>query len=197
MNISYPFGVGNRGCGHPSFQINCVQNLSSVITINGHIYTILAFYHNLFVIVRGQNCQFLNDSNNNQIQSSEFPGTVFTFKGTGKLTLYVYKSNKQDQLQASKCNASVYYALNKINYSTPGSSMGQVTANAAFIELVTKSESCKSCEAGHGICGYNTSDSTAASPFVCYCKDGPCTDKCPGHGMLYFKFLQNYLELLV
>jgi hypothetical protein len=60
-----------------------------------------------------------------------------------------------------------------------------------------RAENCKSYEASGGICGYNISDSTAAAPFVCYCKDGPRRDKCVGHGMLYLYFLQNFLELLV
>jgi len=198
MNISYPFGVGNLGCGLPSFQINCINNSSLVIKIDRQNYRILAFLDpTLVIITRGQNCQSLDASINNQIKSSEFEGTVFNFTATENLTLYRYKCKIPDQLQPLKCNASLYYSLYEDKSSTRECRMGQVTVHAAIIHSVRKTESCESCQASQGICGYKTSGSTVPAPFLCYCNDGSRTDKCPGHGMLYFKFPQNYLELLV
>lgn len=197
-HIDYPFGVGSRGCGHPSFQINCVQNSSFVIPIRGRNYTLLTALlpATTLVITRGQNCQFLNDS---KIQSSEFAGTVFRFKATGKITLYVYKCKEHDHLSLPKCNASssVYYSYEN---STSACSMEQVPVYVALIQPVTvqlQYERCTSCQGSYGICGYKTSVSIGPPPFVCYCNDGPSTDKCPGHGMLYLKFPQNHLQPLV
>jgi hypothetical protein len=198
MHIRYPFGVGNRGCGLPSFQINCINNSSSVIKTDRQNYTILAFLDpTLVIITRGQNCRFLGVSMNSKTKSSEFEGTAFTFTAAESLTVYTYKCSIPNLLQPSKCNASLYYSLYEDKNSSPECHMGQVTVHAALIQSVAKNKSCESCGSSGGICGYNTSDSTAASPFLCYCKNGPRTDKCPGHGMLYFKFPQNYLELLV
>eukprot|EP00253_Pinus_taeda_P016559 PITA_16559 len=184
-HIHYPFGVGSRGCGHPSFQINCVQNSSFFIPIDGRNYTILMFLPPKLVITRGQNCQFLNDSKNSRIQSLEFAGTVFTFKATVNLTLSVYKCKEQDHLSLTKCNASssVYYSYKEEN-SASACSMEQVPVYAVLIHpdaIGIQYESCTSCQASNGICGYNTSVSTAPPPFVCYCNDGPSSDKCPGH----------------
>jgi hypothetical protein len=180
MHIRYPFGVGNRGCGLPSFQINCVHNSSSVIKIHGQSYTILAFLDpTLVIITRGQKCQFLDASMNNQTKSSEFECTVFTFTATENLTVYMYKCNIPDQLQPSKCNASLYYSLYEHKSSTRECHMGQVTVHAAIIHSVAKNESCESCQASQGICGYKTSASTIAASFLCYCNDGSRTDKCP------------------
>eukprot|EP00253_Pinus_taeda_P003841 PITA_03841 len=184
-HIHYPLGVGSCGCGHPSFQINCVQNSSFVIPIRGRNYTILMFLPPKLVITRGQNCQFLNDSKNSRIQSLEFAGTVFTFTATVNLTLSVYKCKEQDHLSLPKCSASssVYYAYKKEN-SASACSMEQVPVYAVLIQPLAvglQYERCASCEGSHGICGYNTSVSTAPPQFVCYCNDGPSTDKCPGH----------------
>eukprot|EP00253_Pinus_taeda_P025338 PITA_25338 len=183
FNIGYPFGVGNRGCGLPNFQLDCVQKSSFVISIRGRTYTVLASVSStILVIIRGQNCHFLNHSNNNAIPSSEFAGTFFTFKATETLTLYAYRCNIQDQSDPLKCNASVYYSLYENKNFAPACSAGQVIVNALVIQSVPRNEVCKSCEASHGICGYNTSDSTPTARFVCYCNEGPRTDKCPGHG---------------
>eukprot|EP00253_Pinus_taeda_P016233 PITA_16233 len=186
MEIQYPFGVGNRGCGLPSFQISCLQNSSFVIPIRDRNYTILTFLPPMLAITRGQNCQFLNHSINNPIGFREFAGTKFTVKATENLTMYVYKCKEQDHLHKvllPKCTAGLYYSFEKEN-STSACSMEQLPVYTALIQPdhVLKDESCRSCEASHGICGYNTSVSTASPPFVCYCNDGPRTDKCPSHG---------------
>eukprot|EP00253_Pinus_taeda_P009537 PITA_09537 len=191
MNISYPFGVGNRGCGLPSLQIDCVQK-SLVIAIQGHNYTILEFSHHykIFFIVRGEKCKFLDDPIDMQIPPPNHTDTAMKI-GRENWILNVYKCNKQDQLDHSrmlkgKCNSSVSYGLYDNGSLILGCSRRQVTVDVGLMQLVyndtKRDKSCRSCEASRGICGYrqNTSDSTA--PFVCYCKDGPRTDKCQGHG---------------
>eukprot|EP00253_Pinus_taeda_P003830 PITA_03830 len=187
IEIQYPFGVGNRGCGDPSFQINCVQNSTSVIPIRGRNYTmLLAFPDTTLLITRGQDCQFLeNHSINNSIQSSEFAHSVFTVKGAANLTLYVYKCREQDQLHLPKCNATVYYSLYEKGNLTSRCPVEPLPVYVVLIQTASNPKDvkrCSSCEASDGICGYNTSVSTAPPPFVCYCKDGPRTHKCPGHG---------------
>jgi hypothetical protein len=208
MNITYPFGVGKRGCGHPNFQINCVQNSSPVIQIHGRSYTILRLFSpKRFDIVRGDNCNFFYPPNNNlQIPPSEHGNALFNISGKENRTLYVYKCNIpfQDAFNSNggqlwKCNATVYYGFYNSGHPIRGCSMEQVDLEiekAGYVSNDTQRDNgCKSCEASGGICGYNISDSTG--PFLCYCKDRPRTHKCPGNGMLYFNFLQNYLELLV
>jgi hypothetical protein len=199
MNITYPFGVGNRGCGVPaSFQIDCVRNSSPVIDIDGRNYTILETYYdtNNFVIFMDESCQFLGDSINIGL---DYANTDFRIPSKTNWNLNVFKCNKsiQDTLkgQIRQCNASVYYSKSLFNYSVPGCTMQQAPVEVGRMEWLSndtiRDESCRSCEATEGICGYNISDSTAAAPFVCYCKEGPRTDKCPGHGMFYLYFPQN------
>eukprot|EP00253_Pinus_taeda_P023786 PITA_23786 len=170
LNIEYPYGVGNRGCGDPRFQVHCVQNSNFVIPIHGMNYTIHALLPpRTLVITRGQNCQFLDPSINKSIQSSQFERTGFTLTATEVLTVYVYKYKEQDHLHLSRCNASVSYSYEKDN-STSASPLEQLPVPAALIVPVLKDdESCTLCQESHGICGYNT-----AAQFVCYCKDGPC-----------------------
>eukprot|EP00253_Pinus_taeda_P017658 PITA_17658 len=193
MNISYPFGVGNRGCGLPSLQIDCVQK-SLVIAIQGHNYTILDFssHHKSFVIVRGEKCKFLDDPIDTQMPPERTDIAFTTDKEN--ITLNVYKCNNQHQLDHSKmlsrkCNSSVSYGSYDNGNWIPGCSKTQVTVDVGVMHVIEndtkRDESCRSCEASRGICGYrqNTSDSTA--PFVCYCKDGPRTDKCQGQGCIF------------
>eukprot|EP00253_Pinus_taeda_P012733 PITA_12733 len=183
MNIPYPLGVGNRGCGHPNFQIYCVHNLAPAITIQGQNYTILEFINHLnpFVIVRGEQCKFLDDSIDMQIPPPIRADIAMRIAKENR-TLNVYKCKKQAQLDLSilvsgKCNSSVSYGLYDSGNGMPGCSKAQVTVDVGLMLLVyndtKRDESCRSCDASRGICGYryNTSDST--SPFVCYCKDGP------------------------
>jgi len=203
MNITYPFGVGKRGCGHPGFQINCVQNSSPVIEIHGRTYTILRILSPyIFFIVRGENCNFFGRPNNNlQIPSSEYGDALFRISGKENRTLDVYKCNMpfHDGFDSTgehlwKCNATVYYDFFNSGHSIRGFFIEQVVVEIGITNWVSndteRDKGCKSCEASGGICGYNIGDSTWT--FLCYCKDGPRTHKCPGHGMLYFNFLQNY-----
>eukprot|EP00253_Pinus_taeda_P033340 PITA_33340 len=113
---------------------------------------------------------------------------------TENRTLNVYNCKNEAQLLQlynlsmvnGKCNASVYYGLYDNGNLTQGCSKTQGTVDVGSMQLLyndtKRDESCKSCEASQGICGYryNTSDSPA--PFVCYCKDGPRTDNCHSHG---------------
>eukprot|EP00253_Pinus_taeda_P021453 PITA_21453 len=211
MDIKYPFGVGNRGCGHPKFQINCVQNSSPVIEIHDQSYTILRFYiQKNFFIARGKNCNFFyHRSNYPQIPLSENGDDRFKILGKENRTLGVYRCNMSFQnaldytgeQQLWKCNATVYYDFYSSGRSMiPGCSIEQVDVEVGETQYVStdtqRNNSCNSCEATGGICGYNNLDSTNL-PFLCYCKDGPHTHKCSGHGMFYFNLLQNYLELEV
>lgn len=217
INITYPLGVGNRGCGHPGFQISCKQNSTIVIEIHGRSYTILSMYSpNYFIIVRGDNCNFFNRPFNNlQIPFPEYGGAPFHISGKENRTLNVYKCNIpfQDafdstegqfplhdsfdftEWQLRKCNATIFYDFYNLGNSIiRGCSMKQVVVEVGKARYVStgrkRDEDCKSCEASGGICGYKISDTT--SPFLCYCKEGPSTHKCPSHGMLYFNFKQYY-----
>lgn len=194
INIKYPFGVGNSGCGLPSFQIDCVQNSGPVIIIDGLKYTILSFHYDkdYFVIVRDENCQFLDERFN---ISSEYTDDIFRIKGKANGSVIVYNCNPhfsdafyfKGRGQLSKCNASVYYALYDNENPIPECYKGQVTVDVGIMEWVyisndrKRDNGCKSCTASGGICGYSTLVSTAAAPFVCYCKDGPRTNSC-NHG---------------
>eukprot|EP00253_Pinus_taeda_P021194 PITA_21194 len=196
MDIKYPFGVGNRGCGHPKFQINCVQNSSPVIEIHGQSYTILSFYTTQeFHIVRGKNCNFFDHRDNNiQIPLSENGDDLFKILGKEKRTLDVYRCNIsfQDALDSTgeqqlwKCNATVYYDFYRSGHSSiPGCSIEQVDVEVGKTQYVStdtqRDNSCNSCVPSGGICGYNILDSTNL-PFLCHCKDGPHTHKCSDHG---------------
>lgn len=192
INIKYPFGVGNNGCGLPSFQIDCVQNSDPVIILDGLKYTILSFHYNkeYFVIVRDDNCHFLDQHFN---ISSEYADGIFKIKGKANWDVIMYNCNPHvfyfkggGPGQLSKCNDSAYYALYDNGSSIQGCSKGQVTVDVGIMEWVSndrnRDKGCKSCEASGGICGYRSLESTVAAPFVCYCKDGPRTDNC-NHGM--------------
>jgi len=193
MNISYPFGVGKRGCGLPGFQIDCVQNLTLVIAIQDQNYTILFFdnHSKIFYIVRGEKCKFLDDPIDKQIPPPERTDTAFRIAEENR-TLNVYKCNKQGQLNHSRmfkgiqCNDSVYYSLYENRTLIPGCSKAHVTVDVGIMQPdykdTKRDESCRSCEESHGICGYRCNTSYSTAPFVCYCKDGPRTDKCPAHG---------------
>eukprot|EP00253_Pinus_taeda_P010763 PITA_10763 len=192
MNISYPFGVGNRGCGLPSFQIDCVQNFSLVITIQGQNYTILDFFHHhkTFVIVRGEKCKFLDDPIETQIPPER---TDIALRiGKENRTLNVYKCNNQHQLDHSnmlsgKCNSSVSYGSYYIGNSIPGCSKTQVTVVVGVMHVIEndtkRDESCRLCLESQGICGYRYNAWDSSEPFVCYCEDGPRADNCHGQGL--------------
>eukprot|EP00253_Pinus_taeda_P019442 PITA_19442 len=200
MDITYPFGVGNRGCGHPKFQINCVQNSSPIIEIHGRSYTILRIssygsriysHGSSFLIARGKNCNFFY--HRSQIPLSENGDDRFKISGKENRTLGVYRCtiSFQDAFdsngrQFGKCNATVYYKFYSSGPSSiPGCSMEQVDVEVGKTQYVStdtqRDNSCNSCEASGGICGYKILDSTNL-PFLCYCKDGPHTHKCSGHG---------------
>eukprot|EP00253_Pinus_taeda_P023300 PITA_23300 len=191
-DIYYPLGVGNLGCGHPHFQIDCVQNLSPVIAIQGHNYTIIDC-HSLFAcfIVRGEECKFLDYPTDMLIPHQPLTDTAVIFARENR-TLYVYNCNNEPQLNNSeilnaKCNSSVYYSLFDSGSSIPGCFKTQVMVDVLLLGYndTKRDESCRSCHQSQGMCGYryNTSDSTV--PFVCYCKDGPRTDNCHSHGCIF------------
>eukprot|EP00253_Pinus_taeda_P033729 PITA_33729 len=161
-NISYPLGVGNRGCGHPHFQIDCLQNLSPVITIQGHNYTIIERHFIFSLIVRGEKCKFLEDPIHMQIPHPRRTDTI-VISDTENRTLNVYNCKNEAQLNNSrmvngKCNATVYYGLYDNGTLVPGCSKTQVTVDVGSMQPLTndpkRDESCKSCEASQGICGY-------------------------------------------
>eukprot|EP00253_Pinus_taeda_P026353 PITA_26353 len=188
IDIHYPLGVGNRGCGHPNFQIDCVQNLTPVITIQGHNYTIIESLHDFCSIVKGEKCRFIDHPTDMLIPHQRRTDTAVIF-GRENRTLYVYNCNNEAQLNNPKilnrkCNSSVYYSLFDSGSSIPGCFKTQVMVDVLLLGYndTKRDESCRSCHQSQGICGYhyNTSDSTV--PFVCYCKDGPRTDNCHSHG---------------
>eukprot|EP00253_Pinus_taeda_P013547 PITA_13547 len=187
--IYYPLGVGNRGCGHPHFQIDFVQNLSPVITIQGHNYTIIENHFKFWLIVRGEKCKFLGDPIHIQIPHPRRTDTI-VISDTENRTLNVYNcKNEAQSLQfVRQCHASVYYGLYDNGNLTRECSKTQVTLDVGSMRPLTndpkRDESCYSCFKSGGICGYryNTSDSPA--PFVCYCKDGARTDNCHSHGLI-------------
>lgn len=151
MNITYPFGAGKRGCGHPAFQINCMQNATPVIEIHGRSYTILRRYSALvFLIVRGENCNFFNGPFNNlQIQLSEHGNASCYISGKENRTLDVYKCIRfqepdpfQDAFDSTggrlwKCNATVYYDFYNSGYSIRGCSTEQVEVEVGRAECVS------------------------------------------------------------
>jgi hypothetical protein len=185
MNITYPFGVGNHGCGLPSFQIDCMQNSSPTITIDSLNFTIVRvdYESHFFLIFREENCRFLDDQ-------FHIVDAVFKYSGKYNRTLNVYTcktlspqvidSTAKEELR--KCNGSVYYTLyDSLNLKPEECSWTNVTIDVGRMEWVSNDTARdESCRSSGGISGYDTSDST--TPFVCYCKDGLRTDKCPGHG---------------
>eukprot|EP00253_Pinus_taeda_P028331 PITA_28331 len=193
MNLTYPFGVGNRGCCHPRFQINCAQKSIPVIHIHGQNYTILRMDSpSIINIVRGENCDFFDRPFNNlHIPLSQHGDASVYIAGKENQTLDVYNCNIPFQdgfdctkWQILKCNATIFYDFFSSGHSIRGCSMKRVVVEVGkagyFSNDTKRDKGCKSCEVSGGICGYNISDSTW--PFLCYCKDGPRTHKCQGHG---------------
>eukprot|EP00253_Pinus_taeda_P019346 PITA_19346 len=186
-DICYPLGVGNRGCGHPHFQIDCVQNLSPVITIQGHNYTIIESHFKFYLIVRGEKCKFLDDPTDMQIPHPRRTDTV-VISATQNRTLNILKCQLDKSIMVSgKCNSSVSYSLYDNGNWIPGcSSTAQVTVDVGSMRLVyndpKRDESCYSCFESGGICGYRHNTFGSTAPFVCYCEDGPRADNCQGHG---------------
>eukprot|EP00253_Pinus_taeda_P003169 PITA_03169 len=189
-DIQYPLGVGNRGCGHPHFQIDCVQNLTPVITIQGQNYTILRNDPDMCFVVKGEKCRFIDHPTDMLIPHQRRTDTAVIFARTNR-TLFVYNCNNEGQLNNStflnrKCNSSVSYSLYESGNGMPGCSKAQVTVEMGLMQLVNndtkRNESCKSCFESGGICGYHYNTSDSPAPFMCYCKDGPRTDNCHGQG---------------
>eukprot|EP00253_Pinus_taeda_P033387 PITA_33387 len=192
MNLTYPFGVGKRGCGHPGVQINCLQNSSPVIEIHAQNYTIQRAYSPNFLVVRDKDCNYFDHSSNNlQIPLSQYGDVIFDILGKENRTLNVYKCNIafQDAFDYTegllwKHNATVYCGFFISGHSIKGCSMKQVVVEIGIARYISRDikrdKDCKSCAASGGICGYNILDSTL--PFLCYCKDEPCIDQCHGHG---------------
>jgi len=194
LTFKYPFGVGKHGCGDPAFQIDCLQDSTPVIAINKQDYTILEFYqnNNSFAIVRGEDCQFLEDPLNTDF---EFAGTAFNITRRYNWTLYMYNCRMpfSDVIydteggELRKCNDSVYYDLYGIGIPpNPLCVLENVTVHEGMTEWVysdtKRNENCTSCERSGGICGYNVSVTSDPVPFLCYCMDGPSPDKCSGQG---------------
>eukprot|EP00253_Pinus_taeda_P004342 PITA_04342 len=187
-DIQYPIGVGNRGCGHPHFQIDCGQNLSPVITIQGHNYTIIESHLRSWLIVRGEKCKFLDNPINIDMQIPQ-PRRKDTavISATENRTLNVYTCQLKPSVMVSgKCNSSVSYSLFDSGDWFPGCRTTQVTVDVGTLQLKyndrKRDASCQSCSQSGGMCGYRYNTSGSTAPFVCYCKDGPHTYKCPGHG---------------
>lgn len=187
--FEYPFGIGNKGCGGPNFQIDCVHNSNPVITLERLNYTILSarFDEGHIVIVRQENCQFRDM---NFKVGYKYAGEVFNISGTANWTVILYHCSppisRGFYLPFNECNASLYYALYENGNSIPGCPSEPVMFNVGIVKWVsdnTKTDiSCKSCKASGGICGYNSSFPKPAAPFVCYCKDGARTYNC-SHGI--------------
>jgi serine/threonine protein kinase len=186
MNLTYPFGVGNRGCGLPRFQIDCMQNSSPTITIDRLNFTILRvdYESHFFLVFREDNCGFLDDH-------FQIVGDIFTDTGKFNRTLYVYTCKTPSPRvidytgkgELMKCNTSVYYTLYDVDNLMLEEEcvLTNISIDVGRIKWVPNyTVRDARCRSSGGICGYSTSDST--TPFVCYCKDGPRTDKCPGHG---------------
>ena len=205
ITFKYPFGVGKHGCGDPNFQIDCGLYSTPVIEIDGQDYTILEFYqnNNSFVIVRGEDCQFLDDPLN---VVSEFAGTAFNITRRYNWTLEVYNCRipfsdviyDTEGGELRKCNDSVYYDLYRIGIPpNPLCVLENVTVHEGMTEWVysdtKRHENCISCEGSGGICGYDVSVSSEAAPFLCYCMDGPSPDKCSGQGTLLLIFMYKCL----
>eukprot|EP00253_Pinus_taeda_P005575 PITA_05575 len=189
-NLTHPFGVGKRGCGLLAFQIDCVNNSTPVIAIDGQRYTILRF-DDPILIVKGDSCQFLTDPINMEIPSSQSADAAIKITGKENRTLYVYKCAegfKSTGGLLSQCGSSnVYYAFSDPGHSIQACSMEKLLIEVGKADWVISERQrygmYASCDASGGICGYNTSASTA--PFVCYCKDGPQAHKCPSDGCFF------------
>lgn len=186
ITFEYPFGVGKNGCGDPRFQVDCVLNSNPVIEINNQEYTILQHYqNNSFLIVKGQDCQFSDG-----LQASEFAGSGFNITSSYKWTLNVYRCDASFVDiggEFRKCNDTFHYTLSDLGYLVPLCGVPQqVTVYDGISELLyddtQRNESCTSCRGSGGICGYNVSVTDGVAPFLCYCEDGPHTDKCSGKG---------------
>eukprot|EP00253_Pinus_taeda_P020481 PITA_20481 len=185
-DIEYPLGVGNRGCGHPHFQIDCVQNFSPVITIQGHNYTIIESHFKSWLIVRGEKCKFLDDPIHTQLTHPMRTDTgVISY--TENWTLNVYKCQlDQSVIVSGKCNSSVSYSLFDNGYWIPHCPTAQVKVDVGSLQLNSadpkRDASCQSCLQSGGMCGYRYNTSCSTARFVCYCEDGPRADNCQGHG---------------
>jgi len=147
-------------------------------------------YYNIngFIIFRNERCQFLDDP----IKiSSEDADSVFGITSKTNWSLNVFKCDKSvKEGQIVQCNANVYYSLpwdKPLAGYVPGCTMQQELVEVGRMKWVSndtvRDESCRSCEESGGICGYNISDLSVDSPFVCYSKDGPFTEKCLGQGV--------------
>ena len=56
--LLYPFGVGERGCSLPGFQIDCVEDVSPIIAIHDKNYIILTINYDSrnFIIFKDDDC---------------------------------------------------------------------------------------------------------------------------------------------
>lgn len=160
-------------------------NVSPVILIQGVNYTIFAMSYDIhsFVIFKDEKCQFFDAVIDQQVADSHF-GITSVVNWTLNVYRCITSNNNNNNITVSKrdeikqCNATVYYSL--FQHWIPGCPLNEETVEVALTQWISRDaerdQSCISCQASGGICGYNASDSTAR--FICYCKNGPRTKNC-------------------
>ena len=153
MNITYPFAVGNRGCGLPGFHITYVENSSPSIVIHNQRYTILKCYCdvNSFIIFLNEGCHFLYDPIDISFGNAN---GIFRISSKTKWNLNVYKCNKSvKEVHIMKFNARIYYSLpwdKLVAGYVHGCTMQQAIVKVGRMKWVSndtmRNKSCRSCE---------------------------------------------------
>ncbi|KAH9306330.1 hypothetical protein KI387_010734, partial [Taxus chinensis] len=166
-SFSFPFGVGNNSCGLPDFQIECVDQLRPVLSIDNNNYSVLQ------VSNVGRTFTITSDNDLEKCQTSgdldtSWDSSIFNVITKSTITLPVWRCDE-------KCAPSIYFPpLYPVNLcSLQELTVSEATTNWTINE--ERIQNCTVCLKSNGFCGYNI----ANSDFVCYCGDGPQPKQCP------------------
>ncbi|KAH9306286.1 hypothetical protein KI387_010690, partial [Taxus chinensis] len=166
----FPFGVGNRTCGLPSFQLDCPQNARPVIQIDSQKYTIVQiFYDNkTFRITNDKNFQDCTFSYG--IDTAwDLGNKVFSVMSTPNTSMTVYQCDKQ----------CLPYGSYRPEYNLNAScSPRMVTVQEGTLQwsfVQERVQSCRNCMKSKGFCGYTVPNE---ADFFCFCEDGPHSNQC-------------------
>ncbi|KAI3912677.1 hypothetical protein MKW92_037400 [Papaver armeniacum] len=148
LPLSFPFS-SLPGCGHPSFQIHC-SSPHSLISINNLNFSIL-HHHSTSLLISLDQSNYISAHHSHHCHnvSSLFYNSPFKFTHYSCFNFSVHKRCLPLKLpNCSLCSWECPLVI-RIEWNEQDSYFG----------------SCKTCQAGKGICGYKSTDSTKS--FLC------------------------------
>eukprot|EP00253_Pinus_taeda_P018633 PITA_18633 len=184
LELSYPFGHKNRGCGDPDFQLDDCdhQDHFPLLNISGDQYRILeAPLDKSITIINdklwGGKCNLSGNYSQFWLSGSHFE----IVNSYTNITLGRHCDEKKLILGTSTDRLCRTNRISQLSRSTIQTLLGQgfeITWNVD----TNRYRSCGACLKSNGSCGYNI---TKPTKFLCYCPNNTShPSECPGRGIV-------------